>query len=153
MGCVLRGNNRRHDGCSINGSRDRRTSNKKTSRAAGAAREPELIAIGRGLVRVGERETPIRERRRIVRHRFGFGALFLFCFCFVFCFCTRPSRLARREILPNINQHRDEEEEEDNEAGGTPGPRDGAGQGQGAAGEAVDVKTSGTGLGHANHDT
>ena len=56
--------------------RDRRTSNKKASRAAGAAREPELIAIGRGLVRVGERETPIRERRRIVRHRFGFGALF-----------------------------------------------------------------------------
>ena len=28
--------------------RDRRTSNKKASRAAEAAREPELIAIGRG---------------------------------------------------------------------------------------------------------
>ena len=55
---------------------DRRTSNKKASRTVGAAREPELIAIGRGLVRAGERQTPIRERRRIIRHRFGFGAWF-----------------------------------------------------------------------------
>ena len=56
--------------------------------------------------------------------------------------------MARRGNLPNINQHRDEEEEEGNEAGSTPGPRDGASQGQGAAGEAVDVDSSGTGLGH-----
>ena len=53
--------------------RDISTSNKKASRAAGAAREQELIAIGRGLVRVGERQTSVRERRRIEMHRFGFG--------------------------------------------------------------------------------
>ena len=54
--------------------------------------------------------------------------------------------MARCENLPNANQHREEEEEGDIEAGGTPGPIDGAGQGQGAAGEAVDVQTSGTEL-------
>ena len=56
--------------------RNGRTSDKEPSRAAGAAREPELTIIGRGLVRAGERQTPIRERRRIIRHRFGFGAWF-----------------------------------------------------------------------------
>ena len=54
--------------------------------------------------------------------------------------------MAHRETLPNINEHREEEEEEDNEARSPPGPRNGAGQGQGAAGEAVDVQTSGTEL-------
>ena len=58
--------------------------------------------------------------------------------------------MARCENLPNANQHREEEEEGDIEAGGTPGPIDGAGQGQGAAGEAVDVETSGAGLAYGN---
>ena len=58
--------------------------------------------------------------------------------------------MARRQNLPNVNQHRQEEEEEDNEAGRNSGPKDGAGQGQGAAGEAVGVETSGTGLADGN---
>lgn len=44
--------------------------------------------------------------------------------------------------LPGINHHHQSEEDEDNE---TAGPY-GAGRGQGAAGDAVDVESSGAGL-------
>ena len=51
--------------------RNKRTSNKESSRAAGEARETGLTVIGRGLVGAGESQAPSRMRRRILRHRFG----------------------------------------------------------------------------------
>ena len=134
--------------------RNRRTSNREASRAAGAARKPGLIAIGRGLVRARESQTPIRERCRIVRRRFGFGVLFfslVLWFRSLHC-CTKPAgRIVHRGNLPSFNRNPEEEkEEEDNRAESSPEPGHGAGQGQRAAGEAVDVETSGAGLGDGN---
>ena len=67
---------------------------------------------------------------------------------YVLLLCKAREDGSSRE--PSINQHRDEEEEENHEAGGTRGPRDGAGLDQRAVDEAVDVDTSGIGLGHGN---
>ena len=59
MGCSLRGNTRKHDDCRIEGSRKGHTHFKQESELRSSG-DPELIAIEQGLVRAGERQTPIR---------------------------------------------------------------------------------------------
>ena len=136
MGCLLRNTIKMMIAAQMEAGRNKYTSNREASRAAVAAREPELIAIGRGLVLAEENQAPSRVRSGIVRHSLGFWG---FVFRGSRQIARRLGRMVRLGNLPCIDQYREEEEEEDNEAGGPPAPRHGACQGQGAAGEAVDV--------------
>lgn len=130
--------------------KNKRTSNRRVSRAAGVATEPGLIAIGRGLVRAGEGQAPSREQRKILlRASFGGwgfvlgGQVVRSMYC-----CTKPGSIVRCGNYPTANQHW--EEEGDNEARRTPRRTHGASQGQGAGVEAVKVQTSSITLGRRN---
>ena len=132
--------------------RNRRILSMEAGRAAGSAREPELMAIARGLIRAGESQPPIREMCRIVRHLCGVWG-FIRGF-WVLGGGTSSDRLkvmqdgtsrqpSQYQPIPRGGGRRQHEK-------GNTGPRQGAGQGPAATGEAVDTNHDGNrrGSGH-----
>ena len=117
--------------------RSKCTKNTETTRAAGAGREPELRAIGQGLVRARGSQATSRERRCFflggVRSRESQAGSY-------------ASRTFSIQPTPGGGKGGGRRQR----GKGAPEPRHGAGKGQGAAGEPVDVELSRTGLANGN---